>query len=116
MQVVLLAASDPTAWPVGTEYPHFAQDSVNLIDCQGGVLDFRNLDWRQTMEQATVMYHRCFLIWGDTDTTWITTQYIYDTTMVFPCNVRASLNACPKLHASCMSLLVLAGWEGKGTP
>ena len=109
-------ASDPMIWPVHTRSPHFAQHSINLIDCQDGVLDFRNLNfWNSRKEQTTVIYHRCLLIFGDAETTWITTQYIYDTTMTFPCNVRCSLKRCLIRHASCVSLLVMAGRKGEGT-
>ena len=99
--------SDPIVWPSGTLYPNFPNHSINLLDCQGGVLDLRNLNSTRTLEYGTTVFYRCLIIYGDSNGSWISTQYFYDTTSIFPCNVCCSLHAYPRIHALCASVTVV---------
>ena len=81
--VVLEAVSDAVFWPSGTSPPRFVQNSINLVDCQGGVLDVRILTFDQTLEHATLILYRCLVIYPDAKSSWVSTQYFYDSTGIF---------------------------------
>ena len=90
MQMVTLEPSDPVVWPEGTGALHLAQGSVNMIDCQDGVLDLRNRNLNLTLEHATMSFYRCNVVFPDMFKPWTDLTYWYDATGIFPCNVRFS--------------------------
>ena len=73
--------------------------SVNMIDCQNGVLDLRNKNIVETSTSATLFYFRCSVIFPDWQNEWAGTTYWYDVENIWPCNVR-----CPPAPFSSLQL------------
>ena len=90
VQRVILETSDPIVWPAGTGAGLLAPGSVNMFDCQNGILALRNRNFVLETQFGTILYYRCNVIFPDMHEVWTTTTYWYDATGIFPCNVRCT--------------------------
>ena len=104
--------SDPIVWPLFRFGQHFSRGSINVVDCQDGILDLRKLTFALTMEMTTLIFNRCLVIYGDLEAPWTSYTYLYDTTLSYPCNVRCSLN----LHAAAVRTTTQYSWYSLPKP
>ena len=88
LQILSLDAARPMVWPEGTTAPRLAPGSVNVFDCHDQFLDFRAWPVEDPTEPANLVVLRCYLL--SSDITHLITRlvWMFDSSVVLPCNVR----------------------------
>lgn len=80
-------SSTPIVWPSGVSAGRYPPGSVNIVDCQGQALDFRNVP-DEDPQDSTFIALQCVWILGDVSHTTVQKLFVFDGSVHSPCNVR----------------------------
>lgn len=87
-----MSPAGPIIWPVGAPTPRYVPSSINVIDCQNQFLDLLTWPVDAAVENATLVYFNCQVLFPDMDHTVTQLEWHVNTASVYPCEVRRKQN------------------------